>query len=349
MNELDSNIPLVVDLDGTLLKADLPSESFVSVMLHSPIKLLHIIFFIAVKKTFSREPASFKLALAKEARNLHLEKLPWSPAFLDYLIKERKVGRRLVLCTGSTQIYADQVGKLFNLFESVYGSSRGYNLTGKNKAKFLLNKYGDKKFDYAGNAMADFKVAAYARDFILVNPTFCAFLLSLFVNIKKQFKDKNLRLKALFYCLGVKYYLVNSIVLFVPLFFSDSDYWFACFISFCSFNSLASGACVLFCLSSTKTERNKYYPYINNHRIMNLFASGDISMMKGLYLLVLFTIIYLVCILWIPISGLFQILIGLLYILSIKALGLKWSKILKLGLLCFLGCIITLHTVVLLI
>ena len=121
MSEIDHLVPLVVDLDGTLLKADLPSESFISVMIHSPLALFKIICQTALAKIFKSNSVSFKVLLENKADGLSMNVMPWSKKFLQFLQKEKNTGRRLILCTGSTQGYANKVGQMLNLFESTWG------------------------------------------------------------------------------------------------------------------------------------------------------------------------------------------------------------------------------------
>ena len=209
-------LPFVVDLDGTLLKTDLPFESFVFVMTHHPFKLVQIsaqTFWLKIRG----KPASFKQALQKEAGGLCLKTLPWSQTFLKYLRKQKAQGRHLVLCTGSTQNYAEQTAELFGLFDSVWGSFAGRRLTGAKKAAFLQKQYGYKNFDYAGNSLYDLKPARLARQFILVNPSFLTKLLFKNQPIQAVFEERKIGFKPLIYFLGLDCCLLSCVV-FIPFF-----------------------------------------------------------------------------------------------------------------------------------
>ena len=55
------------------------------------------------------------------------------------------------------------------LFDEVLGSDGKINLRGVNKLKVLIEKFGKRGFDYAGNSSADFAVWRGAREAIVVN------------------------------------------------------------------------------------------------------------------------------------------------------------------------------------
>ncbi len=318
MSKTNNLIPLVVDLDGTLLKADLPSESFVSVMLHRPLILIQIIIQTAVAKLCSSSPVSFKVILENKANNLRLDLMPWSESFLQYLQKEKRTGRRLVLCTGSTQGYADQVGKMLNLFESTWGSIPGHNLIGKKKALFLVDKYGEGQFDYAGNATADLKVAPHARHFILVNPTWPLRFLLHTVKVKMRFQDKNINAEGLIHCLGLKLCLINSGILLVLVFFQlFYELVFSLFV-FSAFNFLAISASLFFCICNV--ERDRTIKTTHKKKQCNLFASGDISILYGLCFASLFLCFSILCFIKAYVGWLFCLIGGGLYILCVREL-----------------------------
>lgn len=317
MSEIDHLIPLVVDLDGTLLKADLPSESFVSVMIHSPLTLFQVIYQTALAKIFKSNSVSFKVLLENKANNLRMDIMPWSKTFLQFLQKEKNAGRRLVLCTGSTQGYANQVGKMLNLFESTWGSTPGHNLTGKRKALFLMNKYGNGKFDYAGNATADLKIAPYARHFILVNPTWIMRFLSWMIKVKARFQDKSISSEGLLHCLGLKLCLINSCIMAFAFFSNHYKLVFYLFI-FSAFNFLAIAASLFFCICNIEKDRG--IKIMDQKKQCNLFASGDISILYGLCFAGLFLFFSVLCFIKAQVNWLSYIIYGGLYIMCVREL-----------------------------
>ena len=203
----NKHYPLVVDLDGTLLKTDLPYESFVFVLKNYPLQFLKIVISTFWVKLL-RKPVSFKIKLEKQAKNLSIEDMPWSKTVLNFLKNQQN--QQKILCTGSTQGYADQVQKQFSIFNEVYGSQIHRRITGRNKVQFLLNKYGYKKFDYMGNSLADLKIAPVCRNFFLVNPNYFTYFLSKKYPVKKLFKDKQTISPQVLRGFGFIFYVLNS-------------------------------------------------------------------------------------------------------------------------------------------
>ena len=245
-NNVDSQWsgPLVVDLDGSLIKAELPWESFLSVLVRYPFQLIKILW----RRVKNNTECYVKMELQKRAK-VSLEHIPFSKKFVEYLKEEKANGRKLVLCTGSTQMYAERIQEITGLFDSVWGSTLGTNLVGRKKAIFLVGKYGEKKFDYAGNSVADLKVARYARRFILVNPSFWASFFSKNLKIYRRFMEKDLDPRLFSQTLGFPIWFLNSLIFMVPLFIqpvSSGNIFFSLAFSMVHFNFLSMAFHVFF-------------------------------------------------------------------------------------------------------
>ena len=59
------------------------------------------------------------------------------------------------------------------IFSEFFASEANTDLSGQRKRQKLIDAYGEKGFDYAGNAKIDLKVWLHARKAILVNPEQC--------------------------------------------------------------------------------------------------------------------------------------------------------------------------------
>ncbi len=263
--------PLVVDLDGTLIKTELPWESFVSVLTRHPVRLVKIL----KKKLKTKKPGFFKTELEKWAE-LSLQNMPFSENFLNWLKEEKARGRRLILCTGSTQAYADRIQQITGLFDEVYGSTLGKNLSGRKKAMFLVGKYGDKQFDYAGNSLMDFKVAPHARYFILVSPGFLTSFFSGKVKVYRRFLKKEANPSFFARTLGFPLWFLNCLVFVPALFMSSSlnNLFFALAFSTVHFNFSATAFCLFFNMVYANRDRE-------HADSGNLFATGDLSLHLG--------------------------------------------------------------------
>ena len=148
-----SDIPLAVDMDGTLILTDMSYISIRRVLLRRPWMIVSML-----SKEFRNKRAQWKRDLA--------EKLVFDPAeleyhavFLDWLTGEHARGRTLILATAHVGLFSD-----------VMASDSKYNLRGKKKAEALIARYGDMKFGYAGNSHHDLPVWEHSGQIIVVNP-----------------------------------------------------------------------------------------------------------------------------------------------------------------------------------
>lgn len=101
--------------------------------------------------------AYFKGRLARQAQ-IDVATLPYHLAVVDYLTMQRNAGRKLWLVTASDSRIARQVAEHLKIFEGVMGTEEGVNLSGRNKARALVNKFGLRGFDYIGNSRKDLAV-----------------------------------------------------------------------------------------------------------------------------------------------------------------------------------------------
>ena len=155
--------PLVVDLDGTLIKTDLLWESLARLLRRNPFQLFPVLFWWT-----TRGRAFLKKQLAARVR-IDPATLPFNEPFLAFLREQKKAGRKLVLATASDREMAMPVADHVGLFDEVLGSDGKINLRGPNKLKALTEKFGERGFDYAGNSAPDLAVWRGAREAIVVN------------------------------------------------------------------------------------------------------------------------------------------------------------------------------------
>lgn len=147
---------LVVDLDGTLIRTDLLHESFWSALSRH-----WSVPFLALRHML-RSRAALKRWLAGRSR-IDVTTLPYDPLILDMIAKRRAEGGRIMLVTAADKALADRVAAHLGLFDAVAGSNGEVNLKGPEKAARLVGEFGEKGFDYVGDARADLPVWAAAR------------------------------------------------------------------------------------------------------------------------------------------------------------------------------------------
>ena len=157
-----NDIPLAVDLDGTLIRTDLMWESLARLLRRNPLAIFQVLFW------WLRGRALLKQKLAAR---VHIEPadLPYNQEFLAWLLREKKAGRKLVLATASDLKMAQPVADHVGIFDEVLASNGKTNLRSGNKVRALTEKFGERGFDYAGNSSADFAVWRGSREAVVVN------------------------------------------------------------------------------------------------------------------------------------------------------------------------------------
>ncbi len=155
--------PLIVDLDGTLIKTDLLWESLARLLRRNPFQLFPVLFWWTTRgRAFLKRQLAARVAVDPAT-------LPFHQPFLAFLREQKKAGRKLVLATASDREMALPVASHVGLFDEVLGSDGRTNLRGANKLKVLTEKFGERGFDYAGNSAPDLDVWRGAREAIVVN------------------------------------------------------------------------------------------------------------------------------------------------------------------------------------
>ncbi|MFU8797641.1 MAG: haloacid dehalogenase-like hydrolase, partial [Gammaproteobacteria bacterium] len=155
--------PLVVDLDGTLIKSDTLFESLFGFIKQYPGR-----FYQPLVWLLRGGKATMKSHLIRRV-HITAEHLPYDETVLHWLRTEKASGRKLILATASHKHYADQIAEHLQLFDEVIATT-DVNLAAKNKTNVLIEQFGEKGFDYVGNSMDDIHVWQAANYAIIVNP-----------------------------------------------------------------------------------------------------------------------------------------------------------------------------------
>jgi len=265
-------IPLVVDLDGTLIRTDMLHEAALKAVREHPLDALRIPMWLA------RGKAILKHHLAQRA-DMDASLLPYNKELIDWLRGERQAGRMLVLCTASDKVQACAIAEHLELFDIVMASDGEINLAGTNKAAALQRRFGERGFDYAGNSSADLHVWQAARRAVVVEaPKGLAQLASSLCEVEREFKTPVAELAVWRRALRIHQWLKN-ILLFVPLFashhFSDVGIWQALALAFLSFSLCASSVYIANDLTDLDSDRQ------HPRKSRRPFASGALPVWKG--------------------------------------------------------------------
>jgi 4-hydroxybenzoate polyprenyltransferase len=150
-----------VDLDGTLIRTDLLLESTLALLKRNPLYFFVLPFWLLGGR------ANLKRHVAQRT-NVDIASLPWDSRVMELLQVQRR-GRPVVLCTASDHLLADAVARHLGCFDRVIASDGSRNLSGHRKAEVLVEAYGEKGFDYAGNETRDLAIWKHARHAYVVN------------------------------------------------------------------------------------------------------------------------------------------------------------------------------------
>jgi 4-hydroxybenzoate polyprenyltransferase/phosphoserine phosphatase len=270
-----STLPLVVDLDGTLINTDMLHESALKLLGKNPLNTFKLPYWLSQGK------AALKGKLA-DRTDIDPSTLPYNPKLLSWLKEQQKSGRQLILCTASHTRFATAIAKHLNIFDDVIASDNKTNLSGENKAQLLEQRFGQAGFDYAGNAKADIAVWKRARRGIVVNASArltqeaqqCC-------EVEETFPANKPTLAIYRKVLRIHQWLKNSL-LFIPIFaahqLTNSETWLALFFAFFSFSLCASSVYITNDLLDLESDRQ------HPQKCKRPFASGMVPAWIGVVL-----------------------------------------------------------------
>lgn len=153
-------VPLVLDLDGTLIRGDMLYRSFASVALRNPFMVLPCLGWLL------RGRAALKRELAWRSR-IDWNRIVLHKDVLALALHERAIGRAIVLATATDALLAEPFAAHLGFIDRTYASDGTRNLKGAAKAD-LLERLFPEGFIYAGDSRADLTVWRRASAVVLV-------------------------------------------------------------------------------------------------------------------------------------------------------------------------------------
>ncbi len=156
-----SGRPLVVDLDGTLVRSDLLIEAAFSELGRRPHSALDIIL------SLSRGKAALKHRLS-DGVGFDPARLPYDEAVIARIEQARADHRPVYLASASHERLVSAVADHLGIFDGWFASDAEVNLAGVAKADRLVEAFGEGGFDYIGNDTADLPVWAKAHEAIAI-------------------------------------------------------------------------------------------------------------------------------------------------------------------------------------
>ena len=262
---------LCVDLDGTLIRGDLVWECVLALLKTRPFTLLALPFWLLSGKVHA------KRCLAARTR-LDAARLPYRGEVLELIEKEREAGRKTALVTGADQELAEFVARHLGLFDEVYGSHRQVNLTGRNKAAFLAEHFGESGFDYVGDSAADLEVWRRAGGAYVVGSERIIRRAAAVADLKLAISRRPV--SALTWINALRgHHWAKNLLLFLPLLLAHTvlpNLIARTFLGFLLFGACASGLYIFNDLMDLHSDRE--HPW----KKQRPFAAGEISIPQGL-------------------------------------------------------------------
>ena len=157
------SVPLIVDLDGTLIAGDTLHLSLAALARQRPwvVPVLPIMVFSG--RARFKEFVSDRVVLDPAS-------LPYRADVLAFVRDQRGTHRPIVLATAAHHRVADAVAAHLRLFDSVIATAGSHNAKGEGKLAAIRAALGAAEFDYVGDSMADVPVFRAARRSYLVAP-----------------------------------------------------------------------------------------------------------------------------------------------------------------------------------
>jgi 4-hydroxybenzoate polyprenyltransferase/phosphoserine phosphatase len=155
-------VPLCVDLDGTLVRTDMLHETLLLLAKTRPASLASLPVWLRHGK------AGFKHLVAERVQ-VDPAALPYRADVLELIETARAEGRPVILATAASASVAQAIADHLGVFDAVLSSAPGNNLSARAKAATLAERFGVGGFDYIGNDTVDLPVFAQARRAYLVS------------------------------------------------------------------------------------------------------------------------------------------------------------------------------------
>lgn len=276
------DIPLCVDLDGTLIKTDSLFELFLLLLKKNPLYCFIAIFWLRKSKAYLKEQITKRVQLS-------VESLPYNDDVIKY-IRSQDPNRKILLVTGSNNKVAESVSKHLGLFDEVMASDSITNLTDENKRKLLVSRFGEDGFEYIGNDNADFSVWSSAKYVSVVSQenNFLQKVRNTF-DVKQEFKLTTPTIRNYMKAIRLHQWVKNFLV-FVPFLldhrFNDGDAFIQLILTFLGLSILASFTYIINDLLDLESDR------LNQYKCNRPFASCLISIKQAVVMmLILFTVL----------------------------------------------------------
>lgn len=274
--QYDIALPMVVDLDGTLIATDTLYESLIFFLKRRGAEAWKIPYWIRSGR------AIVKNRLAEAVTEEDVMNFPANVEFIAFVEQEASHARRIVLATAADLAIAKKIQQRFPFISHVLASTDGHNLKGPAKAGEVMRQFPD-GFIYAGDSPSDLPVWDRASAAIFVGrSTNMEKRITTRTELAAVFPTKTLNFSSLRRGLRLHQWAKNALV-FVPMILGgkalDSTAWLHGLAGFAALSLLASSTYLLNDLWDLAEDRRHWS---KRHRPL---ASGNLSIAAGIGLI----------------------------------------------------------------
>jgi 4-hydroxybenzoate polyprenyltransferase len=240
---------------------------------HNPLLIFKLFFWLL------RGKAYFKKKLA-DAQLPEVNILPYNYTLIDWLRMQRSEGAKIILATASDIRIAHSIANHLGLFDDVIGTEL-INLSSHRKRSVLVDKFGERGYEYIGNSNADLPVWKSAAVVHVANPGCGVLRKALKIgNIGMIFDERPGYFRALVKALRIHQWAKNMLI-FVPLLASHKVFELTLalngLLAFIAFGVCASSVYILNDLIDLPEDR--LHPTKRNRPL----AAGKIPILHTLY------------------------------------------------------------------
>ena len=265
-------LPIIVDLDGTLLLTDTLVEMGVVALFRKPVALVRAVIALPQGRH------AMKAALAQDV-DLSKIALPFREDLVEWLRQKAGEGHDLHLVSAADQTVVDEIAGRLGLFTSAVGSD-GTNLKGDRKAAYLCAQYPD-GFIYVGDNDVDLAVWSRSSGIVLAGTStgVAVRAAALGKPVIHRFENAPLELKDAVKAVRVHHWSKN-VLMFVPLILAHQ--WYnaplirATFLGFLCLLAVTSGTYLLNDIADLNADRSHW------SKKTRALASGRLPIAAGL-------------------------------------------------------------------
>lgn len=256
-----------------MIRTDLLAETASSFVIGQPHRVL------ALLGWFAGGRSNLKARLAASTR-IDVATLPYNEALLRWLRDQKAEGRWIVLATASHRLLADRVADHLELFDEVHATEGSTNLKGDAKRDALVQRYGERGFDYVGNDWPDLSVWGSAQQAHVVNGSVRLIDRNRgHGNLGFTIDEGRLSAGAALLAAMRPHQWMKNLLVFIPLLaahgYSSAAAVFASLLAFVAFGLAASSAYLLNDLVDVGDDRH------HERKRHRPFAAGDLGLLHG--------------------------------------------------------------------